>query len=117
MADSSEPEELLRGAADYGAAVLAGASAAWDENLQASGLDPRTYAMVSLAALVASGADPASYGFQVQRAIEAGVIGDELVSLLVALNPTVGNVRTVAAAMAIADALGIEVASGLDDDS
>ncbi|MBV8462171.1 MAG: carboxymuconolactone decarboxylase family protein, partial [Acidimicrobiales bacterium] len=79
------------------------------ENLEASGLDARTYSLVNIAALIAADAAPASYVFQVGFALEAGVTPEEILGLLVALNPTVGNVRIVAAAAEIAFALGIDL--------
>jgi hypothetical protein len=71
------------------------------ENVVASGLDPRTH--------VAADAAPASYVFQVGLALEAGATADDILGVLIALNPTVGNVRIVAAAAEIAFALGIEL--------
>jgi alkylhydroperoxidase/carboxymuconolactone decarboxylase family protein YurZ len=42
-------------------------------------------------------------------ALDAGVTPEEILGLLVALNPTVGNVRIVSAAAEIAFALGIDL--------
>ena len=61
----------------------------------------------AIAALIAADAAPASYVFQVAFALEAGVTPEEILGLLVALNPTVGNVRIVAAAAEVAFALDI----------
>ena len=47
--------------------------------------------------------------FQVAFALDAGVTPEEILGLLVALNPTVGNVRIVSAAAEIAFALGIDL--------
>ena len=70
---------------------------------------PRPTALANIAALIAADAAPASYVFQVGFALEAGVTPEEILGLLVALNPTVGNVRIVSAAAEIAFALGIEL--------
>ncbi|MGH9082808.1 MAG: carboxymuconolactone decarboxylase family protein [Acidimicrobiales bacterium] len=81
------------------------------ENIEASGLDPRTYALVNVAALIALDAAPASYIWQIGLAIDAGVTPEEILGLLVALGPTVGNAKIVAAAPEIALALGIDLES------
>ena len=72
----------------------------------------KTYSLANIAALIAADAAPASYVFQVGFALEVGVTPEEILGLLVALNPTVGNVRIVSAAAEIAFALGID----LDDE-
>lgn len=84
------------------------------DNLAASGLDPKTYSLANISALIASDAAPASYVFQIGLALDAGVTPEEILGLLVALNPTVGNVRIVSAAAEIAFALGIDL--GTDQD-
>ncbi len=109
MAVSSETSGVLVGVAQHDATALEGLFQARMHNLEASGLDPRTYALCNIAALIAADAAPASYVFQVAFALESGVSPEEILGLLVALNPTVGNVRIVSAAAEIAFALGIEL--------
>ena len=106
---SSGTSDVLVGVAQHEASALEGLLKARIENLEASGLDARTYSLVNIAALIAADAAPASYVFQVGFALEAGVTPEEILGLLVALNPTVGNVRIVAAAAEIAFALGIDL--------
>jgi len=79
------------------------------ENVGASGLDAKTYAMINLAALIALDAAPASYVWQVGMALDAGATADDVLGVLVAVAPTVGNARLVAAAPEIALALGIDL--------
>ena len=79
------------------------------ENIAASGLDPRTHALVRLAALVAIDAPPASFVWNVGIALESGVKPEEMIGVLVALAPTVGFARIVAAAPELALALGIDI--------
>ena len=79
------------------------------DNQEASGLDAKTYALVNIAALIAADASPASYVWQIGLALETGVTADEILGVLVALNPTVGNVRVVSAAAEIAFALGVDL--------
>lgn len=79
------------------------------ENLATSGLDPRTYSLVRIAALVAMDAAPASYVWNVAIALENGVKPEEMIGVLVALAPSVGLARIVSAAPELALALGIDV--------
>lgn len=101
--------ELIKGVAEHDTSVLEGLLLARLDNLEASGLDPRTYALVNVAALIALDAAPASYIWQIGLALEAGVTPEEILGLLVALNPVVGNARTVAAAAEVALGLGIDL--------
>jgi alkylhydroperoxidase/carboxymuconolactone decarboxylase family protein YurZ len=84
---------------------------AWQER---SGLDPRSYAMCKIAALVAVDAPPASYVFQVALALDAGVTPNEIFGVLKAVAPQVGGPRVVAAAPEIMVALGLALPDGVD---
>jgi alkylhydroperoxidase/carboxymuconolactone decarboxylase family protein YurZ len=75
-------------------------------------LDPKTLALVRLAALVAVGGAVPSYGAQTDAAVDAGATVDEIVEVLLAVTPVVGLPRVVAAAPRMALALGHDV----DDD-
>ena len=77
-------------------------------NLEASGLDPRTYSLVKIAALIALDAPPASYTTQVEFARAAGVEPGEILSVLIAVAPQVGLPRAVAAAPELMLALGLD---------
>src|SRR5262245_40091589 len=77
-------------------------------NLEASGLDPRTYSLVKIAALIALDAPSASYVAQVEFANEAGVDPDEILRVLVAVAPQVGLPRAIAAAPELMLALGLD---------
>ncbi len=77
-------------------------------NLESSGLDPRTYSLVKIAALIALDAPPASYVAQVEFAREAGVDPDDILRVLVAVAPQVGLPRAVAAAPELMLALGLD---------
>jgi 4-carboxymuconolactone decarboxylase len=109
MSVSSGTSEVLVGVAQHDADAIESLVKARLDNLDASGLDARTYALVSIAALIAAAAAPSSYAFQVGLALESGVTPEEILGLLVALNPLVGNIRIVAAAAELADALGIDL--------
>lgn len=109
MPVSSGTSDIFLGLAQHDAGSLEGLFKARLDNLEASGLDPKTYSLANIAALIAADAAPASYVFQVAFALEVGVTPEEILGLLVALNPTVGNVRIVSAAAEIAFALGIDL--------
>jgi 4-carboxymuconolactone decarboxylase len=83
------------------------------QELQArSGLDPRTFALVKVAALIALDAPPASYLWQVGNAIDAGATPAELMGVLRAIAPQVGLPRIVAAAPELMVALGLALPPG-----
>ena len=72
-------------------------------------LDPRTQALVRLAALVAVGGAVPSYGAQADAAVDAGATAAEIVEVLVAVVPVVGLPCVVAAAPKLSLALGHDV--------
>ena len=106
---AEDTEEAFLGIAKHDPNVLEQLVRASVENVEASGLDERTYALVNVAALIALDAAPSSYVWQIGLALDAGVVPREILGLLVALGPTVGNVKIVAAAPEIALALGIDL--------
>jgi 4-carboxymuconolactone decarboxylase len=79
-----------------------------------SSLDPKTFALVKIAALVALDAAPASYLWQVGEAVQAGASAREILGVLTAVMPQTGMTRVVAAAPEIMIALGLELPSGAD---
>ena len=80
---------------------------------QKSGLDPRTFSLVKIAALIALDAPPSSYLWQVGNALEAGCTPDDLAGVLQAVAPQVGIPKIVAAAPELMVALGISLPEGL----
>jgi 4-carboxymuconolactone decarboxylase len=91
-----------------------------DENVELSGLDPRTHALVRLGALIAMNAAPPSYMNAVESAKAASASVDEIVGALLAVMPVVGVTRVVSAAPNLGLALGYDVGEALerlDDDS
>lgn len=79
---------------------------------QESGLDPRTFALVKVAALIALDAPPASYLWQVGNALDAGVTAEDLIGVLRAVMPQVGLPKIVAAAPELMVALGLTLPDG-----
>jgi 4-carboxymuconolactone decarboxylase len=77
-------------------------------------LDPRTLALVRIGVFVSLNAAPASYGWSVDAALAAGATADEIVATLIAVAPVVGIARVVAAAPALASAIGYDIDSELE---
>jgi 4-carboxymuconolactone decarboxylase len=98
---ASKPELLLEGLE---------ARADWQ---QKSGLDPRTFSLVKIAALIALDAPPSSYLWQVGNALEAGCTPEDFAGVLQAVAPQVGIPKVVAAAPEIMVALGIALPEGV----
>ena len=82
------------------------------EMQEKSGLDPRSLALVKIAALIALDAPPASYLWQVANALDAGATPGDLIGVLRAIAPQVGGPRVVAAAPELMVALGLSLPDG-----
>jgi 4-carboxymuconolactone decarboxylase len=79
-----------------------------------SGLDPKTWALVRLGALIAAAATPPTYMRAVDAAREAGASEREIVGTLIAVMPSLGVVRVVAAAPKLGLAMGYDVDAALE---
>lgn len=82
-----------------------------------SGLDPKTLALVRLAALIAVGGSGPSFGAHADAAVSAGASAPEIVDVLVGVIPTVGLPRVVAAAPEVGMALGYDINDALEEGS
>jgi alkylhydroperoxidase/carboxymuconolactone decarboxylase family protein YurZ len=82
------------------------------DNIDESGLDVRSYALVRLASLVTAGAPGEGYDRHIAAALDQGVTLDEIIGVLVALLPTAGVTRVTEAAPDIFGAIS-RVAAGL----
>ena len=71
-------------------------------------LDPKTLALVRLAALVAVGGAVPSYGAHTDDALTAGATATEIVDVLFGVVPVAGYARVVAAAPKLGIALGFD---------
>jgi alkylhydroperoxidase/carboxymuconolactone decarboxylase family protein YurZ len=76
--------------------------------VESAELDPKTLALVRLAALVAVGGALPSYGAQADAAVNAGASAAEIVEVLIGVVPIVGLPCVVAAAPNLAMALGYD---------
>ena len=91
--------------------------AVWEVSDHARQLDPKTLALVRLAALVAVGGAVPSYGAQADAAVDAGATAAEIVDVLVGVVPIVGLPCVVAAAPKLAMALGYDFDDALEPQS
>lgn len=105
MATGDRAEDFLSRLADNNPELVEAIVGRQLENIEASGLDPKLHALVRVASLISVGAPPASFAWQVSLAREAGATADEITGVLIAVGPTAGTPRIVAAAPEIAAAL------------
>lgn len=80
-----------------------------ESSREATGLDPRTFALTKIATLIALDAPPASYAWQVANALEDGATPEDILGVLRAVAPQVGGPKVVAAAPEIMVALGLSL--------
>jgi 4-carboxymuconolactone decarboxylase len=76
---------------------------------QSSGLDPVTFSLVKIAALIALDSPPASYLWQIANALDAGATPADVLGVLRAVAPQVGGPKIIAAAPEIMVALGLSL--------
>ena len=104
-----EINETLTGLSAGDAEFLETAIGMRDAHQERTGLDPRTFSLVKIAALIAVDAPPASYAWQVTNALAAGVTPEDVLGVLRAVAPQVGMPKVVAAAPEIMLALGLSL--------
>jgi alkylhydroperoxidase/carboxymuconolactone decarboxylase family protein YurZ len=105
---SENARQLLTGLAAGDLDVLAMVGLQEGER-EATGLDPRAFALAKISVLVALDAPPASYVWQVTNALANDVTPDDILGVLRAIAPQVGLPRVVAAAPEIMFALGLSL--------
>jgi alkylhydroperoxidase/carboxymuconolactone decarboxylase family protein YurZ len=79
---------------------------------QNSGLDPGTFGLVKIAALIALDSPPASYLWQIANALDDGTTPEQILGVLRAVAPQVGGPKIIAAAPEIMVALGLSLPAG-----
>jgi 4-carboxymuconolactone decarboxylase len=104
---ATDTHETLSGVSAGNVNLLENAMGLREAGRELSGLDPRTYALVKIATLIALDAPPASYAWQIANAVESGVNAEDVLGVLRAVAPQVGGPRVVAAAPEIMLALGM----------
>jgi alkylhydroperoxidase/carboxymuconolactone decarboxylase family protein YurZ len=78
-------------------------------------LDPKTAALVQVAALAAMGAPDVCLEWGSGRALAAGATRDEIADMLLAIAPVAGLGRVLSAVPGVADALGYDIEAALED--
>ena len=78
-------------------------------------LDPRTAALLQVAASAAIGSPAVCLEWSVGRALGAGASEDEIADVLLAIAPVAGLGRVVAAAPEVAIALGYDLTAALEE--
>jgi 4-carboxymuconolactone decarboxylase len=108
MADvAPDTEQMLLAISVGDASVLDAAIGLRELNREATGLDPRTFALVKVAALIALDAPPASYAWQIANALEDGATPEDILGVLRAVALQVGGPKVIAAAPEIMLGLGL----------
>jgi 4-carboxymuconolactone decarboxylase len=79
------------------------------------GLDPKTHALVRLGALLALGAAPVSYHWNVGAALDAGATHEEILGTLVAVAPISGIARVVLATPEVALSIGYDLDAAFEE--
>jgi alkylhydroperoxidase/carboxymuconolactone decarboxylase family protein YurZ len=83
------------------------------DSLQVSTLDPKTFMLVRIAALMAVNAPPASYLLNLGAAGQADVTAEQIRDVALAVAPIVGTPRIVATAGNILRAYGFAIEAGM----
>jgi len=108
----TQTQETLSGISGGDMTMLEQAMGLRESQLEGSRLDPRTFGLVKIAALIALDAPPASYAWQVANALDEGATPEDIFGVLTAIAPQVGGPRVIAAAPEIMLALGLSLPEG-----
>jgi 4-carboxymuconolactone decarboxylase len=79
-----------------------------------SGLDPRTHALVRLSTLVVMGGAPVSFHWHVGSALAAGATKEDIVGTLIAVAPISGLERVISATPEIALPIGYDIEAAFE---
>jgi 4-carboxymuconolactone decarboxylase len=114
MSVGADTHQTLSGVATGDVGLLEEVLGLREAQLERTGLDGRTFALVKIAALIALDAPPASYAWQVANALNEGASPEDILAVLRAVAPQVGGPRVVAAAPEIMVALGLSLPEGAE---
>jgi 4-carboxymuconolactone decarboxylase len=106
---AQDTHEVLKGLSAGEVEFLESAVGLREAQLERTGLDARTFALVKIAALIALDAPPASYAWQITNALEDGATAEDILGVLRAVAPQVGGPKVVAAAPEVMLALGLDL--------
>jgi alkylhydroperoxidase/carboxymuconolactone decarboxylase family protein YurZ len=104
---AQQTHQTLTGLSTGDLDILDAAIGLRDVDRESTGLDPRSFSLVKIAALIALDAPPASYAWQVGNALDEGASPEDILGVLRAVAPQVGGPRVMAAAPEIMLALGL----------
>ncbi len=97
----------LQGLSQGDPTVLSFVKSAIENSYKESGLDPRTFMLVRLAALATLDAAPVSWLMNIEAGGEAGLDPEMVLGTLVALLPVIGTARVASAASNIMKAFAM----------
>ena len=119
MSDAASFQETLRKLAMIHEGFIDDKARLGLDLVRMSALDPRTAALLLVAAAVAIGASAVCVQWTAGRALAAGASEDEVTDVLLAIAPVAGLGRIVSAAPEVAIALGYDTEAALEklDDS
>ncbi len=89
--------------------VMSFVKPAIESSFKESGLDPKTFMLVRIAALAALDASPTSWMMNIEASGEAGLDPEMVLGTLIAVLPVVGTARVVSAAAQIMKAFNAAV--------
>jgi hypothetical protein len=107
-------EDILRKLAIHDDSYVESILADETRNLEASGLDPKTHALVRIGALIGIDAATAAYVWSTNAGLRDGATVAQVVGTLVAVLPAVGTGRVVTAAPKLGLAVGYDVWRALE---
>ena len=91
-------EESLKGLAGGDLTMLNVLKRMIEGTFEESGLDPKTFMLVRMAALATLDAAPASWLMNIEAGSEAGLEPESILGTLIAIAPVIGTARIVSAA-------------------
>jgi 4-carboxymuconolactone decarboxylase len=110
----ADHEERLRRLALHDQSFIESVLAMDRDDVEASGLDAKTHALVRLGALLAADAAASSCYSTITVALNAGATAEEIVGVLIALTPVIGLSRAVSAVPRIAIPIGYDIDAALE---
>lgn len=115
MGQTMRFQEVLRGLAMIDEDIVEARAGLKLGMAKVSALDPKTAALLQLAASVTIGAPGVGLEWSTGLALAAGASEDEIAEVLLAIAPVAGLCRVVAAAPNLGTALGYDVAAALEE--
>jgi alkylhydroperoxidase/carboxymuconolactone decarboxylase family protein YurZ len=115
MGQTARFQEILRRLAMIDEGLVEGEAGLGLGQARTSALDPKTAALLRVAASVAIGSSAVCLEWSAARAMAAGATEDEIADVLLAIAPVAGLGRVVSAVPDLALALGYDVEAALEE--